>query len=194
MAKSMCNQILYIDKGYTKAIGPALEITNLYQKETEARLEKDEAEKAEKNPQREDKEVLITKVTINGESKERPRIKSGEPLEIVIEIKTQKPLEKTEIRMSIIDNFGSIIWGMNSLSVLSEGRTIRIKETGIIKVKIDRVPLQGGKYSISAAVFEVGETLPKAETVQKHGFIIDTPPVVYNGTVYMPCKISHESF
>ena len=96
-------------------------------------------------------EAKMTEVAVlDAEGKERREFTPREGFTVRIGYETRKEIRDAVIGLAIYRNDGSLTYGTNTL--IDTAKPVELKEKGKIELKIERLPVANGTYSIDLAI------------------------------------------
>lgn len=153
--EQLCEQVVWIDKGELKMIGPAGEVISAYQGQSHqgVRVQGEQGERWGSG------EVVISKIVILDErGQESSVLSTMEPATIVIDIESHMPVQDFVVGLRIDSLNGHRIWGSNSRR---NGKALgRIDGSSTVRIVLPSVPLLEGVYDLTASVTDHTEMHP----------------------------------
>jgi ABC-2 type transport system ATP-binding protein len=153
--EQLCEQVVWIDKGELKMIGPAGEVISAYQGQSHeaVRVQGEQGERWGSG------EIVISKISIFDErGLESAVLSTMEAATILIDLESHIPIQDFVVGLRIDSLSGHRIWGSNSRR---NGKELGLIQ-GLSKVQVvlPAVPLLEGVYDLTASVTDHTEIHP----------------------------------
>ena len=141
IAASVCDRVLWLEKGTEKMLGDPREVTELYHEAMRMRPEGSEFGT---------REIAIQKVEIlNGRGEEAVEFETGEPMILRLHYQTARPIEDPVFGFGLYDRMGFMVYGTNTRL---RGMDIAcVKGRGRMDFCISSLPILDGRYYVSVA-------------------------------------------
>lgn len=141
VAASICDRVLWLEKGEEKMLGDPHEVTELYHEAMRMRPEGSEFGT---------REIVIHKVEIlDGRGKEATEFETGEPMLVSIHYEAARPIEDPVFGFGFYDRMGFMVYGTNTRL---RGMDIeRVQGRGRMDFNISSLPMLDGRYYVSVA-------------------------------------------
>lgn len=142
IAASVCDRVLWLEKGKEKMLGDPVEVTERYHEVMRMRPEGSEFGT---------RDIVIDKVEIlNSEAEETMEFETGEPLVLRIHYEASRVVEDPVFGFGFYNQMGFMVYGTNTRL---RGIDIpRVEGKGGMDFRISSLPVLDGRYYISVAV------------------------------------------
>ncbi len=142
IAASICDRVLWLEKGVEKMLGDPRDVTERYHERMRMRPEGSEFGT---------KEIIIRKVEITGgEGEEKVEFETGDHMTVRIHYEAKKPVEDPVFGFGFYDQMGFMVYGTNTRL---RGMDIeRVEGRGRMDFNIFSLAMLDGRYYVSVAV------------------------------------------
>ncbi|OFW58606.1 MAG: hypothetical protein A2W01_02640 [Candidatus Solincola sediminis] len=141
IAASVCDRVLWLEKGEEKMIGDPIEVTELYHEAMRMRPEGSEFGT---------RDIVINRVDIlNSKGEAETEFETGEPLVLRINYSADDPVEDPVFGFGFYNQMGFMVYGTNTR--LRGLDIAKVDGQGKMDFKISALPMLDGRYYISVA-------------------------------------------
>lgn len=141
IAASICDRVLWLEKGEEKMLGDPREVTELYHEAMRMRPEGSEFGT---------REIIIHKVKIlNGSGEEAVEFETGEPMTVRIQYEAAKPIPDPVVGFGFYDQMGFMVYGTNTR--LRGVDITQVQGRGRMDFHISSLAMLDGRYYVSVA-------------------------------------------
>ena len=141
IAASICDRVLWLEKGEEKMLGDPREVTELYHEAMRMRPEGSEFGT---------REIIIHKVKIlNGSGEEAVEFETGEPMTVRIHYEATKPIPDPVVGFGFYDQMGFMVYGTNTR--LRGVDITQVQGRGRMDFHISSLAMLDGRYYVSVA-------------------------------------------
>lgn len=191
LAKEMCDEVVWLDHGRVKMIGPADEGVSAYIAAVNAKEAAKRAAEQTEEEREADKdfrlnqgsgECRMTGVEIfDGEGKKVPFLTTGKPATLRIHVHARKDLHDVELGLAFITDGGVMISGPNSRHA-GHLYNLAAGEDGFVDYTMDPVVLHPGRLWLTTCFLRDGATYDysdrQTELLIHEGRVIDEPGLI----------------
>nr|PZN18229.1 MAG: ABC transporter ATP-binding protein [Chloroflexota bacterium] len=158
--RTLCDTAVWLDHGVARAVGPASEVVDAYLAEVNRREQEELERRAAADPDQADplrrygsREVEIVGVELlDAEGRQRAVFHAREPLTVRIRYHAHRPVPRPIFGLALHHEGGFLLSGPNTRFF---GLDIpQLSGAGHVDYTIPSLPLLGGRYLLSAAVYD----------------------------------------
>jgi ABC-type polysaccharide/polyol phosphate transport system ATPase subunit len=141
IAASICDRVLWLEKGVEKMLGDPYDVTERYHEAMRMRPEGSEFGT---------QEIVFNKVEVlNGEGKETVEFETGESMVLRLHYEAEKPIADPVFGFGFYDQMGFMVYGTNTRL---RGMDIeKVEGKGRMDFCISSLPILDGRYYVSVA-------------------------------------------
>ena len=149
--QDLCNQAAWIDDGVVQSIGNPSTVINAY-------VDRVRDRDAANTPRGEVPAVELGDVRLlNRTGRPVHALGRGDQLTLEVPYKVHRPVEHPVFGVAVMRNDGAYVYGTNTLA---EGMHLRpLRKDGFFTFRYDALPLLGGTFRLSIAVFDESQLL-----------------------------------
>lgn len=148
---TLCTHLLWIDRGVTRAVGPAAEVAALYQAYAYEQESRQVTANTKQKSGSEDMRITAVRF-LNARGQESASFQTGEAMTIEMAYTAHRPIDNPEVGLAIYRQDGVQVNGPNTrLAGLELGV---VEGTGVICYQIERLPLLPARYQVTVAVHD----------------------------------------
>jgi ABC-type polysaccharide/polyol phosphate transport system ATPase subunit len=182
IAASICDRVLWLEKGEEKMLGKPFDVTEEYHEAMRMRPEGSEFGT---------REIIIQDVKIrNGEGAEEVDFHTGDPIALSIHYEAKKPIADPVFGFGLYDQMGFMVYGTNTRL---RGMDIeRVQGKGRMDFFIPSLALLDGRYYVSVAA-HTRDGMTNYHWLDKLFYFDVHSPGKEEGYLAMECNISMSS-
>ncbi len=178
IASSICDRVLWLEKGEEKMLGDPREVTERYHEAMRMRPEGSEFGT---------RDIVIEKVEIlDREGREAVEFETGEPMTLRIHYRARRPVEDPVFGFGFYDQMGFMVYGTNTRL---RGMSIpRVEGKGRMDFSIASLYMLDGRYYVSVAA-HTRDGLVNYHWLDKLYYFDVHSPGMEEGYLAMECEI-----